>query len=546
MQEQETRQERYKRIFIERERELEQKQVKTLSDQHRLKEIQIIRSLEHITGMQNFIQNINYLFQNNRFDDFGSALHMAIINNDYEVVKLLLDNGIDANHTFFGLYLTILQLACNSSDFNIVKLLLDRGAYINSFNPNRGSTPLSVAISRKNGHEIVKFLLQNGATLDVGSLNIKDDVNLVAYLKEQNNIPLGQEIDFGQIALHPKLYDKYTPALIQALGIYYNDGTEDSNVETVKILISYGENVNDIDHEGKTVLDYAVEKGKRAVTIVLLENGADILNLLSSPEERLHFNGIKETLLSLADILKKSKSKPGTVTLSGNRAPTQLNDKELIISALKGQLIISKDIININNAINFIKEVSPETDIAELLVKVKDIKLSQIEQKITKIIKKGIPEEYNSVKGYFDNIKIDLEEESLLNPETMDFIESVNKDLNDITLNSNSLINIVLRELFDSVLNGKTSVEHLASQIEKSNMKHAVCDSLTKGNLILTQKQIKVKIALEKFWKEEGELDNSNGAEQTDNIIAQEDEADIIETSSILTGDDLNIFEAKE
>ncbi|KAK2716733.1 hypothetical protein QYM36_007023, partial [Artemia franciscana] len=101
-----------------------------------------------------------------------TALHIAIINGHYDVVKYLLDNGANSNSHFFsfGFWWTPLQIAAKIGDIGICELLIKAGAQINSVRKIDGATALWIAVACCTSIDcknVVKYLLENGASPNV-------------------------------------------------------------------------------------------------------------------------------------------------------------------------------------------------------------------------------------------------------------------------------------------------------------------------------------------------------------------------------------------
>ena len=103
-------------------------------------------------------------------DDFNKLKNL-IYNKDENQFKyecLNISNNYDIN-TCDRNGNTLLILACMNGDFNIVKLLLDNGANPNCTNLNK-NTPLHYAISHQE-YDIADLLIKNGANDDLENIN---------------------------------------------------------------------------------------------------------------------------------------------------------------------------------------------------------------------------------------------------------------------------------------------------------------------------------------------------------------------------------------
>jgi ankyrin repeat protein len=85
----------------------------------------------------------------------NTPLHAAVAGGKFDVVKVLLENGIEVNATQHGGW-TALQGAANSGDVKLAELLLAYGANRDAISEN-GSTALSLATAG-NHTEVVELL----------------------------------------------------------------------------------------------------------------------------------------------------------------------------------------------------------------------------------------------------------------------------------------------------------------------------------------------------------------------------------------------------
>ena len=162
-----------------------------------------------------------------RTNDKGTPLYLASWWNHYMAVRLLLENGADANILSDNGY-SPLHIAASEGNFNVVRLLLDYGADvnipdINGYTPfhcavsqgsnltelliekvsdvnlrtKRGRTPLYIAV--KNQHEqIIKLLLEHKADVSMG---YNEDTTERIYIVRGT--------DRGKPAWHYVLVDKH-------------------------------------------------------------------------------------------------------------------------------------------------------------------------------------------------------------------------------------------------------------------------------------------------------------------------------------------------
>ncbi|XP_065085323.1 uncharacterized protein LOC135707425 isoform X2 [Ochlerotatus camptorhynchus] len=254
--------------------------------------------------------------------DKSTALHSAVENGHFSVVKQLIENNADPND-MDEYNRTALHVASYKENMEIIQLLIDKGGNLNS-KTIFGQTPLHLAVL--NNHEsVVKNLIANSADPNEMDDNKwtalhyacqNGNVETVKFLVEQYSNISSQTI-FGQTPLHiaalnghahvvelliaknadpDKVDDKQWTALHMAC--------QNGNVETVKLFIKKLENTNFQTIFGETPLHIAALNGHASVVEVLLANNADPDKVDDKKWTALHYacqNGNVEIVKFLID-----------------------------------------------------------------------------------------------------------------------------------------------------------------------------------------------------------------------------------------------------
>jgi uncharacterized protein len=258
-------------------------------------------------------------------DTNGGALSPLVYSarqNCIECARILLDAGADVNQTTnYGW--TPLLTATQNRNYKLASLLLERGANPNLRN-NGGWSPLYIATDNRNiemgdyptpradmDHlEYIKLLLAKGAdpnirvcgtrsnltSTDVTQQCIGDSTETrtnftMQWLFEDGATPFvraaqSSDIDLMKMLLaagaDPKLRTAHdVSALNVAAGIAWVEGvtfewSRAKNVETVKMLLDLGLNVNQADDEGRMALHGAAHKGRNEIVQMLVDAGANL------------------------------------------------------------------------------------------------------------------------------------------------------------------------------------------------------------------------------------------------------------------------------
>lgn len=184
-------------------------------------------------------------------NDNITPLFYAILSQNIEIVKLLVESGADLNASMKDKgndSATLLFFAIDSQNIEIVKLLVDSGADINkaSLRDNDNVTPLYLAVDLEN-IEIVKFLVDSGA-----------DIN--ASLSDNDNV---------------------TPLFL---------AIKSQNIEIVKLLVESGADINIIIDGDITPFMYAVNMGSYDIAEYLKLKGAHTTDLNVKEEQSIITN----------------------------------------------------------------------------------------------------------------------------------------------------------------------------------------------------------------------------------------------------------------
>lgn len=195
------------------------------------------------------------------------ALNDAIISDDYEKVKFLLESGNDPNsyrlvHTEDGdnCYSALSDCITETKNIKIAKLLILYGANVNAFDKEykndewvgtiyREDSMLHRAVFSKN-YEMVKLLLDHGANPNIKALERWEREN---------------EEDYESILVSCIVYTK--------------------DIDIARLLIEYGADVNDGNGQEYGVVIQTVYKECSEILKLLLEHGANPGDFYSTTED---------------------------------------------------------------------------------------------------------------------------------------------------------------------------------------------------------------------------------------------------------------------
>jgi ankyrin repeat protein len=260
-------------------------------------------------------------------DHDASPLKCALIAERIEIVELLLQKGANVDPIKSQSSLVFCK-AINHGHIELIKILIDRGLDVNDFNEKDGSTPLLWA-AEKGCVEVVKELLARGANID--QMNEKNGYTPLILAVQNDHIELVKLLLDKGAAPNQAENEGYTPLLLAVSG---------EHVEVVKELLARGACVDQVhEHTRRSPLMLAVTNGNVEIVKELLAKGAN-------PNEVDENTGYTP-LLSAArkghiDIVKELLSKGASV----NQVNKKSGDSVLTIAAYGGHLELIRELIS--------------------------------------------------------------------------------------------------------------------------------------------------------------------------------------------------------
>lgn len=235
---------------------------------------------------------------NLRSDDGFNALMKSVGANNIEIAKLLIEKGSDlnikseggktmlmiacenGNEELFNIFLennlnineksnwgaNMLIYASDGGNINIIKYLIGNGVDVNEKADYNGDTPLMWAILGKNPYEASKFLIENGALINVQNdsevspalLVVASDPKIVKLLKDN-----GCDLDTK--------FSSFATPLIYAIN--------SARLEIVKALVENGCDINYCPNNGwQTPIFTAISAAQYEIAEYLLETKLVDLN----------------------------------------------------------------------------------------------------------------------------------------------------------------------------------------------------------------------------------------------------------------------------
>jgi len=213
---------------------------------------------------QHWIEEVEKILENDQIDDkkLSRGLGISTYLNNIDYVKKFINKGAKSHH-----YSDAVSFAIINDNDEILKLLIDNGADVNK--KDGDLSPLYEALL-SNSVNTSKILIEHGADVNEEVINISSLIN-ISELSDENNlakifVEITQKLRNGYYAK----IDKQTLDLTCLLccSIYFN-------TDIAKLFIEHGADVNKKD-DALSPLFLSITLDKLEITKLLIEHGADV------------------------------------------------------------------------------------------------------------------------------------------------------------------------------------------------------------------------------------------------------------------------------
>ena len=278
----------------------------------------------------------------NQTNTYGETpLHVAALNGQLDVARLLLENGAEVNQALTN-GATPLWVAAHQGQLDVAKLLLEGGADVNQAN-TYGATPLHVA-AHQGQLDVVKLLIQRGAEVNKALTNGPFEGETPLYIAAKfGKFDVARLLLEGGAEVNQALTNGVTPLWVAAhqgqldvARLLLENGAEVNQARTddgatplhvaaqqdelavVKLLIQRGAEVNQTNTYGATPLHVAAKFGKFDVARLLLENGAEVNQARTDDGATPLYIAAQQGHTTVTLLLKLAGAKRGAIDFDTN------------------------------------------------------------------------------------------------------------------------------------------------------------------------------------------------------------------------------------
>ena len=190
--------------------------------------------------------------------DGATPLLLASVNGKAAMIEKLLQAGADPNAVLSRYGDTALMLTARTGNTEAIKVLLDHGAKVNQLEAWGGTSALMWAVSERHP-AAVKVLLDRGADANARSKFVPSTTGRGFEGTTPVAARPGQPEEFSSGSLTPLLF-----------------AAREGDVESARLLVAAGADVNVTDGDGKNALGLAIFNGNYEVASFLIDNHADV------------------------------------------------------------------------------------------------------------------------------------------------------------------------------------------------------------------------------------------------------------------------------
>lgn len=284
---------------------------------------------------------------------YETPLDLAIKNNDMDMVKFLVELGVDVNDNNhnFGMRHQIIN-----SNITWIKFFIDLGAKLDNLLP--------IAVS-SNNKDVVELLLENGAIIEKNNIlhyaKSKEMaeflISLGADINGENGYgtPLSQYVSTTGTPLNLIKFIIDSGANIKAKN---SDGktplhvaVEFHNIDYVKVLIERGADLEAKDNNGNTPIMRLnpSRRGAKEMLKLLIANGADVNAKDNWDNTLLHFVAKFSSVESFIELLIKHGANVNAKDSGGN-TPLHISAYNDILSTSRAFIDLGADVFALNNS----------------------------------------------------------------------------------------------------------------------------------------------------------------------------------------------------